>query len=134
MSKDEFTFEEFIARLHGAGWREPLDAQWSHAQRLYDEWFGQAAALPQAQVAAQGEEKDSTAVVAELESRSTPPSDDARDAERYRWLADNTHRVKIYVYDDPNDACSGDWLYKPRDLNEVIDTAMADEAAIKAKE
>lgn len=56
-----------------------------------------------------------------------------RDGERYRWLADNTHRIKVYVYDDPDDAYSGDWLYKPRDLNEVIDAEIAIDAQIAAR-
>ena len=47
------------------------------------------------------------------------------DAERYRAIREARKMLKIYVYEDPNDTCSGDWLYKPspEDIDAFADAA-----------
>lgn len=36
-----------------------------------------------------------------------------KDAERYRKLREAGSALKLYVYEDQADPCSGDWQYKP---------------------
>lgn len=36
-----------------------------------------------------------------------------KDAERYRKLREAGSALKLYVYEDKADPCSGDWQYKP---------------------
>jgi len=42
-----------------------------------------------------------------------PEEQDKRDAERYRVIRAAGSSLKIYIYDDADDPCSGDWHYKP---------------------
>lgn len=36
-----------------------------------------------------------------------------KDAERYRKMREAGSALKLYVYEDQADPCSGDWQYKP---------------------
>ena len=51
------------------------------------------------------------AAVAMVEARNM--DDLRRDAGRYRKMREARSLLKLYVFEDPADACSGDWQYKP---------------------
>lgn len=50
-----------------------------------------------------------------------------RDAQRWETIREARKSVQLYVYDDPQDACSGDWLYKPspEEFDNFADAAMS---------
>lgn len=50
-----------------------------------------------------------------------------RDAERYRAIREFGSKLKLYVYEDPKDFCSGDWVYKPDPelVDAEVDVAMS---------
>ena len=72
--------------------------------------------------------------LADLPRQTTPPhhpADErgvARDAARWRAIRHLGKNMKLYVYDDQEDPCSGDWVYDPNP--ELVD-AVAD-AALQA--
>jgi hypothetical protein len=58
-------------------------------------------------------ERDAARAKAAAMAEAKMLDDLRRDAGRYRKMREASTLLKLYVYEDSADPCSGDWLYKP---------------------